>query len=496
MPEGELAIVLHTHMPYVEGGGEWPPSRVRDYMKINGCDFAAAVRQASFEPNLEGFGTWPFGEEWLWEAIAGSYVPLLEVFDERGAEWTRQHLTLSITPVLADQLEAPGAIGRCIEFIRGFRAQTHQLDRDELAGRGESTAVAELERSAVEYAQAADTLERLNKGPGLLGALGAHATWTSAATHPILPLLVLQESIDLQLRAGVESHRHRFGGWGGGLWLPECAHAPWLNSMLAEAGVRAGCVELTNLLGPGSSAHLTPIQTDEGPVLVPIDRETIDLVWGTGGYPSNGPYRSYNRLTTHDHRVHANDGSSYDHARAAAQARADAALFVAAVRQRIADGGLCVCAVDTELLGHWWFEGPQWLRAVIDEAARQGLPLCALDEATLDRHSPQASPPGGDNAITSWGEGNDLRTWSGPAAAALAWEARTAELETFADTPSPRALRELFALQSSDWAFMVSRGWAGEYPRQRASGHAAQLKLALDGRLDDPRLRNLMPGLS
>ncbi len=43
---GELAIVLHTHMPYVEG-----------------------------------FGTWPFGEEWLWEAIAGCYLPLLDLLD-------------------------------------------------------------------------------------------------------------------------------------------------------------------------------------------------------------------------------------------------------------------------------------------------------------------------------------------------------------------------------------------------------------------------------
>ena len=73
---GELAIVLHTHLPYVEG-----------------------------------FGTWPFGEEWLWEAMATSYLPLLAVLEERhpggGAP-----LTLSITPVLADQLEADNSLRR------------------------------------------------------------------------------------------------------------------------------------------------------------------------------------------------------------------------------------------------------------------------------------------------------------------------------------------------------------------------------------------------
>src|SRR5215467_13207905 len=62
-PRGELAIVLHTHMPYVEG-----------------------------------FGTWPFGEEWLWEAIATSYLPLLDVLEEYPGR-----VTLSMTPVLCDQ---------------------------------------------------------------------------------------------------------------------------------------------------------------------------------------------------------------------------------------------------------------------------------------------------------------------------------------------------------------------------------------------------------
>src|ERR671934_1058074 len=88
-PRGELAIVLHTHMPYVEG-----------------------------------FGTWPFGEEWLWEAIATSYLPLLDVLDAHPGK-----VTLSITPVLADQLEAPGALQRCLAFLREVRPASHALDR-------------------------------------------------------------------------------------------------------------------------------------------------------------------------------------------------------------------------------------------------------------------------------------------------------------------------------------------------------------------------------
>ena len=63
------------------------------------------------------------------------------------------------------------------------------------------------------------------------------------------------------------------------------------------------------------------------------------------------------------------------------------------MRSRVADGGVCVCALDTELLGHWWYEGVDWLRAVLAEAARQGLPLTTLDDA-LERHEP--GPPRSD----------------------------------------------------------------------------------------------------
>ena len=60
---GDIAIVLHSHMPYVEG-----------------------------------FGTYPFGEEWLFDAAVRSYLAVLAV---------AQGLTMTITPVLADPLEDP-----------------------------------------------------------------------------------------------------------------------------------------------------------------------------------------------------------------------------------------------------------------------------------------------------------------------------------------------------------------------------------------------------
>jgi 1,4-alpha-glucan branching enzyme len=254
--DGRLAIVLHSHMPYVEG-----------------------------------FGTWPFGEEWLFEAAATVYVPLLEVLDGRGGE----RLTLSVTPVLADQLGAEGVHERLLSFLRDLRVTTHELDASGCRAGREPALAAEIERAGGDYSRAAAALDALGDG-GLARALMAHASWTSSATHAVLPLVATDAGVRLQLRAGIASHRARRGDreWGGGFWLPECAHAPWLHPLLEEAGVHATCVDFTDVL-PGVR---TPLATSDGPLLVPLDREVIELVWSPGGYPAGGAYRDSHRRTT------------------------------------------------------------------------------------------------------------------------------------------------------------------------------------------------------
>ena len=481
---GELAIVLHTHMPYVEGGAPWPPLEVAAYMAEHGVDFNAALENTPNRSYPEGFGTWPFGEEWLWEAIATCYLPLLDVLG-------KAPITLSVTPVLCDQLEAPGAMERCLRFLREVRPESHRLDVDAARAAGEDGLVRELERSAAEYAAAADRVQAM--GGDLVGALAPHVSWTSAATHAILPLLATDAAVALQVETGIASHRRRFGHWGGGFWLPECAHAPWLDGLLEDLGVHATCVELTGVFGLGAPEHLTPLLTAEGPVLWPIDRQAMALAWGEGGYPAAGAYRDYHRYTEHRHQAWGNDGRPYEHETARRLAREHAADFVARVSARVQHGGVCVCAFDTELLGHWWYEGVAWLDAVLEESVRQGLALATLDEA-LARHEPAPAPAA--LPASTWGAGGDLRTWSGPAVADFAWRARAAELAVIGNgtAVSPRAVREMLALQASDWAFLATNELAGEYPRERAVGHAEALAAALTGRLE-PELRNLAPDL-
>jgi 1,4-alpha-glucan branching enzyme len=462
-PPGALAIVLHTHMPYVEG-----------------------------------FGTWPFGEEWLWEAMATCYLPLLELLDA-GAP-----LTLSLTPVLCDQLAAPGVGERFVTFLDEVRRHTHAQDIRGLREGGHETLACELQRAwEHDYERALERFAAV--GGDLLGALGRHAAWTSAATHAVLPLLASDAALRAQAHSGIDSHRARFGaGWRGGFWLPECAHAPWLEGILRDGGARATCVELTARLGLGARAHLRPLAAPAGLVLAPIDRATIALVWSERGYPAHGAYRDYHHHTIHHHNPWAIDGGAYDHARALALAREHAADFVTRTRARLQrdgaglpGGGLVVCALDTELLGHWWYEGLAWLRAVIEQCARQGLRLVRLDDA-LERIEPAPAADVERWGVSSWGAGGDLSTWSGPAVADLAFATRAAELKVLRAGAGcgAAALRELLALQSSDWAFMVSRGLAVPYARERFEGHLRALEHALAaGPAADPApARNIAAG--
>jgi 1,4-alpha-glucan branching enzyme len=456
---GALAIVLHTHMPYVEG-----------------------------------FGTWPFGEEWLWEAIAGCYLPLLDLLDAR-----EPAVTLSITPVLCDQLGAPGLAERFYAFVDHTRRFTHAEDAAGLHAGGHDDLAAELERAwSADYEHAAQRMTE--RGGDLLRAFAAHARWTSSATHAVLPLLATDSGVRLQVEAGIASHRDRIeADWRGGFWLPECAHAPYLEPILAAAGVRRACVELTRRHGLGARTHLQPLLSPSGLVLFPVDRATIALVWSDAGYPADGLYRDYHRHTIHHHNPWRNDGDAYDHALAIARAREHAADFVSRTRERLRrdgdglpGGGLAVCALDTELLGHWWYEGLHWLQAVIEECAAQGLELVRLDDDddALERFEPAPVGAGGAGGwgksewgASSWGAGGDLSTWSGPAVADMAFAARAGELETLtaatAGRAGPAAVRELLALQASDWAFMISRGLAVPYAQERFEGHRLALQRAL-----------------
>ena len=466
MPEpdgsaGDLAIVLHSHMPYVEG-----------------------------------FGTYPFGEEWLFDAVVRSYLPVLEV---------AERITLTVTPVLADQIEAPGVGERLERFVRNFRLGAAAEDAADVDAELRPACLAEAGR----YRRAADRMAEL--GGDLLAAFrepaaeGRIALMTSAATHAVLPLLATDTGRRLQVELGMRSHRRRFGE-PAGFWLPECAYDPELEQVLADAGVALFCVD-QSAHEPGMAA-LAPAATSAGPVAATIDWEAVSWLWSLDGYPSEPAYADFHRKSLRGCRPWAIGGGPYDPERASARARAQAGAVVDAGSERRGtnapargERGLHTFAIDTELLGHWWWEGPDWLAEVTRLAPERGVRMATMPEALTGRE-PVERPL----RRSSWGEGKDLRTWDSPPVADLAWAARRLELRTVGALAADglpgaareRAVRELLALQASDWAFLDGRRQAGDYAYERAIAHARGVLDALDsGDLPpDARLRSLAPDLS
>ncbi|HEX2359732.1 MAG TPA: 1,4-alpha-glucan branching protein domain-containing protein [Solirubrobacterales bacterium] len=457
---GDLAFVLHSHMPYVEG-----------------------------------FGTYPFGEEWLFDAFARSHLPVLEVARE---------LTMTVTPVLADQLEAGGVGERMLEFLRRYRLGAAERDAEapdpglRLAAEAEAahcaSAIARLEELGGEplpaFQRAADS--------------GRVELIASAATHAVLPKLATRAGRRLQVDAGLRSHARRFGR-PRGFWLPECGYVPGLESVLAERDLAYTCLDQSAREADG--AALAPLRLPGGPVGFTIDWPTVELVWSRSGYPSAPEYLEYHRLSANGTRLWSISGDPYDPAGALRRAAEDARGFVGAVHERLeryatraGRRGLCVFAIDTELLGHWWAEGPVWLAAVLETAADRGVRLLTLSQA-LTEHEAEDRPA----SEASWGEKKSLETWDSPAVADMLWAARRLELrllrtarERRDDDPRLlRAARELLAVQSSDWAFLDHRGRAGDYPYRRAVTHAEAMLQAIDSsHAPDPQLRNLAPDLS
>lgn len=456
---GDIAIVLHSHMPYVEG-----------------------------------FGTYPFGEEWLFDAVVRSHLPVLEV---------ARDLTLTVTPVLADQLEDPGVWERLLRFVREYRVGSAELDARDVEPKLTPACEAEVER----YRHALDRLEEYGGNP--LAAFveasdsGRVELVTSAATHAVLPLLATRPGRLLQLDSGLRSHRRRFGP-SRGFWLPECAYEPGLEHLLAEFGFEYFCTDQSTHESAGVA--LRPIATD-GPVAFPIDWEAVQWLWSWGGYPADPAYADFHAKSLRGCRPWAISGEPYDPGAAAVRAGEHAREFARDVAARLAGyraasgrRGLLTFAIDTELLGHWWWEGPVWLERVLEELPASGVRPLTLSRA-LAEHEPERRPL----SASSWGEGKDLRTWDSPAVADLAWSARGLELRLLREISAGhlvgpalmRAARELLAVQASDWAFLDYGRKTGDYPYQRLQDHSRALFEAIEcGESTKPTMRNLAPDLT
>src|SRR5665213_3021481 len=193
-PSAYLTFTLHAHLPYV----------------VN-------------------HGTWPHGLEWLHEAAAETYLPLLRVIERLARDGIALHCNLNISPILLEQLahpvfkaEFPKYLDRKIAAAKEDEAYFNQNGEPHLA---------ETARYWQSYFQLAlDHFQELD-GDIIRGFREAAERKlidiiTCGATHGYFPLLGTDESIRAQVQTGVATHERHIGQHPRGIWLPECAYRP------------------------------------------------------------------------------------------------------------------------------------------------------------------------------------------------------------------------------------------------------------------------------
>ena len=517
---GYLALVLHAHLPF--------------------------VRHPEHDEFLE--------EDWFFEAITESYIPLLSMMERLVQDEVPFQLTMTATPTLCAMLR---------DQLLGERYLRH-LDRSiALAGREiERLRDDETMRGLAEFYHRhfSESRDRfLHWNADLLGVVrrlrdeGCLEIMASAATHGLLPLLQQSpEAVRAQVLLGCDSYRETFQADPAGFWLPECAYHPGLENVMREANLRWFIIDAHGLMFGDPRprrAIYAPCFTPAGPAAFARDRDSSRQVWSAAeGYPGDPAYREFYRDIGFElpadylwpesnsslrkftgikyHRITHRHGEKepYDPAAAARAAEAHAAHFLDVRRRQLNElraldfDPIVVAPFDAELFGHWWFEGPQFLEAFIRQAAhgQQNLRLTSREEyghedfqlttptEFLAQHPTQqtVSP-----AASSWGENGHLGVWLDQtnswiyphlhAAAERMTKISRANLSNdnpLTDRVLKQLARELLLAQSSDWAFLIKTGTAKHYATRRVTDHLLRFNRLHDdftsGTVDEGFLAN------
>jgi 1,4-alpha-glucan branching enzyme len=368
---------------------------------------------------------------------------------------------------------------------------------------------------------------------------------TSAATHGFLPLLATDASIEAQLQAGVEAYKKYFGRAPKGIWLPECAYRPAqeiqdesgqtytrpsIDAFLYKYGIQYFFTEYHAIEGASSSTsrrvfgiydwdtryvpmaasivagqQRADLTTDHAywmrdyPVAVMGRNNRASFqVWSAAyGYPGDGLYREFHKrddrsgmhywkLTSKECGL--GDKHLYYPDEAFSKAREHADHFVHMVgelaKSRFEATGekpLIMVSFDTELFGHWWFEGIEWIKQVCLNMSKQQTVTPLTATAYLEQTPPK-------HAITlpesTWGQGGHFWVWNNhhtdwmwPVIYDAEYKMRSL-VSQFANTQDPlevktlnMALRQILLLESSDWPFLVTTFQAKDYAIDRFNEH-------------------------
>jgi 1,4-alpha-glucan branching enzyme len=459
--EGYLALILTGHVPYLRSAGRAPD-----------------------------------GEDLLHETIAHAIVPTLNaLFDlrERGIPPT---VALAYSPILIEQLADTIVQKHFLvwmeQWIEGCAAEADRCERIGEAHR------AYLARFYTDWGQSTlDSFDgRFNRD--LVEAMRELCTsagcepLAGAATHAYLPLLTRPETLRTQIDTGSLCISRHLGRRSRGMWLPECGYAAPIDQALAGAGMRYTIVDPSS---NGGGAGVTPQRPRwvAPRRLIAFIRDVAagEAIWSPDlGYIGDPLYRSVQRDPDSGLPIwRAGDSEEpelydpYDAFQRASEHAAHFCAYLTSVLRSFGERhdrpGIVVLPLDAELLGQRWFEGPLWLRAVIEQLKNDRSVRLTTPSSYLRAYRPRQSMLLREG---SWGPGGDSRAWKGPATTPIRQaldeaEERLAQLvQQFPDAAGEReralnqALRELLLAQSSDWPLLLNQGVIGD-PLQRTSDH-------------------------
>jgi 1,4-alpha-glucan branching enzyme len=499
--QGYLALVLHAHLPF--------------------------VRHPEHERFLE--------EDWLFEAITETYIPLIQVMDGWLRDGMDTRLTLSLSPTLCSMLLDPLLQDRYQRHLEGLI----ELAEKEIHRTHWDRAYHEL---AWMYHHRFTTIRDtyFAYGRNVVGAFrkfqeqGKLEIITCAATHALLPMLGNHPaSLRAQILVARDHYRSCFDCDPSGIWLPECAYAEGVETVLQEANIRWFITDTHGILHARPRPRygvFAPIYTPNGIAAFGRDLDSARQVWSKHeGYPGDFRYRDFYRDIGFDldfdyvkphlpapeqrgftgikyHRITGGTGEKqiYDRRIAVQMAAEHAGHFLGARMEQVQKLAgildrppLLVSPYDAELFGHWWYEGPEFLDYFVRKTHYdQRVFSLITPREYLRRHPTQqvASP-----SASSWGaEGywnvwlNETNQWIYPHLH-IAQERMTALARRFprADGLRKRALnqaaRELLLAQASDWPFILRTGTSPDYARKRVKDHLLRF-IALHEQLTTTRV--------
>lgn len=516
----DFVLALHSHLPYVLNHGRWP----------HGSDWICEAAVDTYLPLIDSLQA--LAEEQIAAPVTVGITPILAnqlaspVFDSELHQFFAQRLSA------CDEAEVEmrnTADAHLIPVVRYWRDRLNALLalHDSLDG-NILGAFRELE------------------GNGRLELI------TSAATHGFLPLLARDESIRFQLAVGRDEHERLFGRRAAGLWMPECAYrpaGPWqplttarayryrdgLETFLMEGGVRfvfvdAHLASAGRPLGvygeiPTSPHDLVQARQmrepraphspyrpywigEHGRRLAPRalirDPRSSMQVWSRhGGYPGDGAYLEFHKIRypgglkmwrVTSETAGLGEKLAYEPELAGMQVLRHAKHFAKLLGRvgaavRLQGGELIVAPFDTELFGHWWFEGVDFVEELYREIDLQG----GVRPLTASSHLDNARS---DDALRlsagSWGKDGDWSMWLN-SETEWTWE-KLWPLEEEFWTLAPEAIRrpeqhsvlaqaarELLLAQSSDWQFIITTGAAADYAEARINLHISDCAKLMAG---------------